>query len=93
MPSIALIAINLGYFQQLIDDIRLGHQGAATIVQTDGFILAHNPPSKPCEAANVANSPTFPPMLYGEERFVRCDFARRQHRENLHILACAGAAI
>ncbi|KND62256.1 hypothetical protein BVER_01915 [Candidatus Burkholderia verschuerenii] len=61
--GVALIAINLGYFQQLVDDIRLGSHGAATIVQTDGFIVARNPRAAPADAPNVRGSPTFSRML------------------------------
>jgi diguanylate cyclase (GGDEF)-like protein len=60
--GVAFIAINLGYFQQLVDDVKLGHQGAATIVQTDGFIVARNP-RLAGTAANIRSSPTFPKMM------------------------------
>jgi diguanylate cyclase (GGDEF)-like protein len=61
--GVALIAINLGYFQQLVDDIHLGHQGAATILQTDGVIVARNPRTDAEDAYSVKNSATFEQML------------------------------
>lgn len=58
--GIALIAINLGYFQQLVDDIKPGHEGIAAIVQTDGFIVARNPRlSTGDNKAKVVSAPEF----------------------------------
>ncbi|WP_277188691.1 sensor domain-containing diguanylate cyclase, partial [Caballeronia sp. BR00000012568055] len=61
--GIALIVINLGYFQQLVDDIKLGPQGAATILQVDGFIIARNPRPRPTDITNISDSPTFQKLL------------------------------
>jgi diguanylate cyclase (GGDEF)-like protein len=61
--GIALIVINLAYFQQLVDDIKLGRHGASAILQTDGFVVARNPRPGPTDVLNVSNSPTFKKLL------------------------------
>jgi diguanylate cyclase (GGDEF)-like protein len=61
--GIALITINLAYFQQLVDDIRLGPHGAATVVQTDGIVVARNPPPGPNDSTSFGNSPGFAKLL------------------------------
>jgi diguanylate cyclase (GGDEF)-like protein len=60
--GIALLALDLDYFQQLVDGVKLGKNGAATIMQTDGFILARNPKVSPNRLVSVA-SPAFLAML------------------------------
>ncbi|WP_250494285.1 sensor domain-containing diguanylate cyclase [Caballeronia sp. GAWG1-1] len=61
--GVALISINLDYFQQLVDDIRLGHESAATIVQSDGDIVARNPKLRPGSVSSIRGWPIFSKMF------------------------------
>ncbi|MDR5825711.1 sensor domain-containing diguanylate cyclase [Caballeronia sp. LZ043] len=60
--GVALISLDLDYFQQLVDGVKLGTHGAATIMQTDGFILARYPQVSRSKMISVA-SPAFLSML------------------------------
>jgi diguanylate cyclase (GGDEF)-like protein len=60
--GVALIALDLDYFQQLVDGVILGSKGAATIMQTDGHIVARSPKLPGKDIARVT-SPAFLAML------------------------------
>jgi diguanylate cyclase (GGDEF)-like protein len=61
--GIALLAINLDYFQHLINDIRLGHGGAAAIIEDNGAIVARSPRPKTGEPISIAGTQALRVML------------------------------
>ncbi|MBB3642297.1 sensor domain-containing diguanylate cyclase [Variovorax atrisoli] len=62
----ALVAIDLEYFTQLLDKLDIGPHGVASIVRTDGTLVARTPAMG---KYSVKESPTFPRMLDRESGF------------------------
>lgn len=67
--GVAMLAVNLDYFQLMVDSLAVGTGGAALVLQTDGTVVARNPPLKAGEPNNVAHSPTFGRMLAAKRGF------------------------
>jgi diguanylate cyclase (GGDEF)-like protein len=57
--GVALLAVQLVYFQDLLDRIDVGSHGRAFIVMQDGTMLASKPPSARALGASYADSPNF----------------------------------
>ncbi|NVM92595.1 diguanylate cyclase (GGDEF)-like protein [Variovorax sp. SG517] len=62
----ALVAIDLEYFSQLLDKLDIGPHGVASIVRTDGTLVARTPAMVDY---SFKESPTFPRMLDRESGF------------------------
>ncbi|WP_233867739.1 sensor domain-containing diguanylate cyclase [Paraburkholderia adhaesiva] len=57
--GVALLAVQLNYFQYLLDRIDVGPNGRAFILTQDGTMLASKPPGALVVGANYATSPSF----------------------------------
>jgi diguanylate cyclase (GGDEF)-like protein len=57
--GVAVIAMNVSYFDSLLSRVNVGRWGSAFIVQTDGLMLARKPRLPGDGASNVSGSPTF----------------------------------
>jgi diguanylate cyclase (GGDEF)-like protein len=57
--GVALLAVQLVYFQDLLERIDVGCHGRAFIVMQDGTMLASKPPSERALGASYADSPNF----------------------------------
>lgn len=60
--GVALLAIRIEYFQNLLDRINTGRQGSVFIVMDDGTLLARKPFSQRDIGVSIAKSPTFQVM-------------------------------
>ncbi|MBN3756402.1 GGDEF domain-containing protein [Paraburkholderia sp. Tr-20389] len=67
--GIAALAANLDYFELMLKEVSIGPRGAAIIIQTDGTVVARNPPLKTDEPRSVAQSPTFGRMQANDQGF------------------------
>ena len=67
--GVASLAVNIDYFQAMMDALAVGPRGAALILQTDGSVVARNPALKPDEPRSVAHSRTFRQMLLAKQGF------------------------
>lgn len=56
--GVALIAIDVRYFQQLLSRLKVGPHGSAFVIQSDGALIARNP-ALPGNTAPRIPSPTF----------------------------------
>ncbi|RQH01176.1 GGDEF domain-containing protein [Paraburkholderia dinghuensis] len=57
--GVALLAVQLNYFQYLLDRIDVGPNGCAFVLTQDGTMLASKPPGSRVVGANYADSPSF----------------------------------
>ncbi|SAL25825.1 diguanylate cyclase [Caballeronia arvi] len=57
--GVAVIALNVAYFNNLLSRVNVGHSGSVFIVQQDGVMIARKPALRPDEAGYVAKSPSF----------------------------------
>ncbi|WP_144140212.1 sensor domain-containing diguanylate cyclase [Paraburkholderia sp. BCC1884] len=60
--GVALLAIRIEYFQNLLDRINTGKQGSVFIVMDDGTLLARKPFAPNDIGGSIAKSPTFQKM-------------------------------
>ncbi|SAK55159.1 diguanylate cyclase [Caballeronia fortuita] len=60
--GVAVIALNVSYFKNLLSHVSVGQSGSVFIVQQDGVMIARKPALPSDEASNVARSPTFAAM-------------------------------
>jgi diguanylate cyclase (GGDEF)-like protein len=60
--GVAVLAINIDYFNTLLSRVTVGPKGSVFIVQRDGLMLARKPALPAGSASNVAASPTFSAM-------------------------------
>jgi len=60
--GIALLALNVAYFDSLLDKLNVGAQGSIFIVHQDGTMIARKPFRHDVIGRNVAVSPTFSRM-------------------------------
>ncbi|CAG2139302.1 sensor domain-containing diguanylate cyclase [Cupriavidus plantarum] len=61
--GVAVLAIDVDYFRQLLAQLDVGRSGVTAIVRTDGSVIARNPSSAVVPASNLRQSPTFPRMV------------------------------
>jgi diguanylate cyclase (GGDEF)-like protein len=57
--GVAVIALNVAYFNNLLSRVNVGRSGSVFIVQQDGVMIARKPALRPDEAGYVAKSPSF----------------------------------
>ncbi|MBR8356445.1 GGDEF domain-containing protein [Burkholderia vietnamiensis] len=67
--GVALVAINLDYFNQLLQKLDIGAHGAASIIRVDGSWVARNPPSSAARGYSLRKSMVFPRMANEESGF------------------------
>jgi hypothetical protein len=67
--GVASLAVNLEYFELMLKGVSFGPHGAALILQTDGTVVARNPPLHATEPRTVSHSPTFGRMQASNEGF------------------------
>ncbi|AJK50807.1 sensor domain-containing diguanylate cyclase [Burkholderia plantarii] len=67
--GIAVVAIDLAYFSQLLERLDVGAHGISAIVRTDGTMLARNPPISAHQMANLRRSDTFARMTRHDSGF------------------------
>jgi diguanylate cyclase (GGDEF)-like protein len=60
--GIALLALNVAYFNSLLDKLNVGAEGSIFIVHEDGTMIARKPFRDDLPGRSVAGSPTFPRM-------------------------------
>jgi diguanylate cyclase (GGDEF)-like protein len=61
--GIALLAMNVAYFNSLLDKLNVGPEGSIFIVNQDGTMIARKPFRDDMIGYNVARSPTFSRMV------------------------------
>ncbi|QJW80926.1 sensor domain-containing diguanylate cyclase [Burkholderia glumae] len=67
--GIAVVAIDLAYFSQLLERLDVGAHGISAIVRSDGIILARNPPVSASQMASLRRSNTFAGMTQHDSGF------------------------
>lgn len=61
--GVAMLAIDLKYFQQMVDKLQVGPHGSAFVIQTDGTLLARNPGLPEGLLPPTLNSPSLATLL------------------------------
>jgi diguanylate cyclase (GGDEF)-like protein len=61
--GIALLALNVAYFNSLLDKLNVGAEGSIFIVHQDGTMIARKPFHEDLVGRNVVSSPTFSRMV------------------------------
>jgi diguanylate cyclase (GGDEF)-like protein len=61
--GIALLALNVAYFNSLLDKLNVGAKGSVFIVHQDGTMIARKPFRNDVVGRSVASSPTFSRMV------------------------------
>src|SRR5476649_2539355 len=61
--GIALLALNVAYFNSLLDKLNVGNEGSIFIVHQDGTMIARKPFNEDLVGRSVASSPTFSRMV------------------------------
>ena len=67
--GVAIVAIDVEYFRQLLTKLDVGPKGVTAIVRTDGSLVARNPPSSRTGQVNVGTSAVFPRMVNQDSGF------------------------
>lgn len=67
--GVAIVAIDLEYFKQLLQGLDIGARGATAIVRLDGTLVARNPPSNADQGPSLRHSMTFLRMVNEESGF------------------------
>ncbi|REE22958.1 diguanylate cyclase (GGDEF)-like protein [Paraburkholderia sp. BL27I4N3] len=67
--GVAIVAIDVEYFNQLLAKLDVGPNGVTAIVRTDGTLVARNPAMSNARLVNVGKSPTFPHMVNHDSGF------------------------
>lgn len=67
--GIAVVAIDLAYFDQLLSRLDIGPNGITAILRSDGTILARNPPLNANQMTRLRHSTTFERMVNSEAGF------------------------
>lgn len=67
--GVAIVAIDVEYFKQLLAKLDVGPNGITAIVRTDGTLVARNPPISQARLVNLGKSPTFPRMVNHDSGF------------------------
>jgi len=61
--GIALLAMNVAYFNSLLDKLNVGAEGSIFVVHQDGTMIARKPFNEDLVGRSVASSPTFSRMV------------------------------
>ncbi|ONS68249.1 GGDEF domain-containing protein [Burkholderia cenocepacia] len=67
--GIAVVAIDLAYFEQLLSRLDVGPNGVSAIVRADGTILARNPSLNDSQMSRLRRSTSFKRMVNSESGF------------------------
>jgi diguanylate cyclase (GGDEF)-like protein len=67
--GVAIVAIDVEYFRQLLAKLDVGPNGITAIVRTDGTLVARNPPGSRTVLVNLGRSPVFPQMMNHDSGF------------------------
>ncbi|VVD88424.1 diguanylate cyclase [Pandoraea communis] len=67
--GIAVVAIDVDYFRQLLAKLDVGPNGVTAIVRTDGTLVTRNPPGSQTELINLGKSAVFPRMVNQDSGF------------------------
>ncbi|ASW00901.1 GGDEF domain-containing protein [Paraburkholderia aromaticivorans] len=67
--GVAIVAVDVEYFRQLLAKLDVGPNGITAIVRTDGTLVARNPPLDEAKLGNLGRSPTFPRMVNQDSGF------------------------
>nr|WP_081771636.1 sensor domain-containing diguanylate cyclase [Paraburkholderia nodosa] len=67
--GVAVVAVDIGYFKQLLAKLDVGPNGITAIVREDGTLVARNPPISQARMVNLGHSPTFPRMVAQDSGF------------------------
>ncbi|CAN0627535.1 Diguanylate cyclase [Burkholderia multivorans] len=67
--GVALVAIDIAYFRQLLSKLDVGPHGVTAIVRVDGTLVARNPGLPGGESRSFGHSPTFPRMANHDSGF------------------------
>ncbi|WP_186123078.1 GGDEF domain-containing protein [Burkholderia gladioli] len=67
--GIAVVAIDIAYFDQLLSHLNVGKNGVSAIVRADGTILARNPPLSDHQIVRLNSSKVFERMLKQDSGF------------------------
>jgi diguanylate cyclase (GGDEF)-like protein len=67
--GVAIVAIDVEYFRQLLAKLDVGPNGITAIVRTDGTLVARNPPGSRTVLVNLGRSPVFPQMVNHDSGF------------------------
>ncbi|QIE25347.1 sensor domain-containing diguanylate cyclase [Caballeronia sp. SBC2] len=67
--GVAIVAIDVEYFKQLLAKLDVGPNGVTAIVRTDGTLVARNPPFSHARPVNLDKSLTFPRMVNHDSGF------------------------
>ncbi|HEM7874436.1 TPA: diguanylate cyclase [Burkholderia contaminans] len=67
--GIAVVAIDLAYFDHLLSGLDVGPNGVSRIVRIDGTVLARNPPANDKQIASFRRSKSFERMASNEAGF------------------------
>lgn len=67
--GVAIVAIDVEYFRQLLANLDVGPNGVTAIVRTDGTLVARNPSMSHAGLVNLGKSPTFPRMVNHDSGF------------------------
>ncbi|HEY1998927.1 MAG TPA: sensor domain-containing diguanylate cyclase [Paraburkholderia sp.] len=61
--GVAVIAVNIEYFRQLLKQVAVGPHGSSLIIRSDGSVVARNPAMTGLTGFFILKSPTFRRML------------------------------
>ncbi|WP_175720358.1 sensor domain-containing diguanylate cyclase [Burkholderia anthina] len=67
--GIAVVAVDLAYFDQLLSRLNVGPHGVSAILRADGTILARNPPLSARQMTHLRLSQSFERMVSSESGF------------------------
>jgi diguanylate cyclase (GGDEF)-like protein len=67
--GVAIVAIDVAYFGQLLENLDVGPHGVTAIIRTDGTLVARNPPLKSSHTIDFSQSSTFRRMVGQDSGF------------------------
>jgi diguanylate cyclase (GGDEF)-like protein len=67
--GVAVVAVDVEYFAQLLAKLDVGPKGITAIVRTDGTLVARNPPIRQPELVDLGRSSTFARMVNHDSGF------------------------
>ncbi|MFL9869839.1 diguanylate cyclase [Paraburkholderia fungorum] len=67
--GVAIVAIDVEYFRQLLAKLDVGPNGITAIVRADGTLVARNPPVGQAGLVSLGRSPMFPRMVNHDSGF------------------------
>jgi diguanylate cyclase (GGDEF)-like protein len=67
--GVAIVAIDVDYFRQLLSKLDVGPHGITAVVRTDGTLVARNPPISQTRLVDLGRSQAFPRMVNHDSGF------------------------